>query len=833
MDVYYGFDGDDNKVVFVSAREGNGGPTGSLWRSLDGGRSFANVTGRLEQATQAANGTSAPAAAGVISVLGQISRPGRVLVLGRDSWAWVSQDSGESYTAVPLPWWGTDVLRVMPHPRAQQGPGAGPGGARGPGLDGWLLVLATRNCGERPCPQGLWLNRDALNASSPWEDLAAGSGGRVGGFADARWGAELCGPQGDVCPGGQAIPDPRILATVYPRGTVPQPGWSMASNFMISDDWFVSYNRTTRPCANGVTPLGSLLVVGVANGCPADGARYGSDYGASWVSSDGGASFAPVCFAPKPQTQSFFWTYPTLGGRGAAIALDRTLHNAADTSSPYEASTLHLLAAPPPSAPSAAPSAAPAPAPAAVSSVGLLAVRGGTASAPDFLVVDGAPATFIANVPMQPFALDPGVWSTEAGVTRTETRISFNGGASWQPIPAPTSFAHAECAQCAGRRPCSLHLWGASTWTPSSWAAATTVRPAIYSHPAAPGLVIANGNVGRPGVGLGGSADGSPEGTCTWLSTDGGATWRDVAVGLHVYEYGDAGGVVALAKHASSGQPATEVQLSFDYGSCWKSVPLRDALYVDNIRSPTRGAATSLLLHGRVCPREAGPKCTGTDDDFTFWGPGPRTVLYGVDVAAAMGGTGAGGRPAACGPGDYVPWRPAGPGGAPLECVLGRPVVPLQRRKAGARCLNAGAQRPPPPVGGSCGCGAEEYRCEYGFTRDYVGSNGTTTAAAAAAPASEDPLQPAPACVPLPSNVVPTCPSIDSGAYTPSPTGQRLISAGGQCAAVPPSPPRATAPRGAHAPPPRRAPTTRPRPRSSLRKFMPPRSARPPPRARA
>jgi hypothetical protein len=49
------------------------------------------------------------------------------------------------------------------------------------------------------------------------------------------------------------------------------------------------------------------------------------------------------------------------------------------------------------------------------------------------------------------------------GMKRTVfTRITFNGGGSWQPIKAPTTFNNQKCNRCGGAANCALHLHGES-----------------------------------------------------------------------------------------------------------------------------------------------------------------------------------------------------------------------------------------------------------------------------------------------------------------------------------------------------------------------------------
>lgn len=112
-----------------------------------------------------------------------------------------------------------------------------------------------------------------------------------------------------------------------------------------------------------------------------------------------------------------------------------------------------------------------------------------------------------------------------------ETRVTFNGGGSWEPIPvslatqagmllhvgccaqrcwhtpspdvvecalqAPKTFNHPTCDRCGGQADCRLHLHGSS-----SWFFGAIPFPSVYSHPSAPGVVMATGNVGTKGVGL-------------------------------------------------------------------------------------------------------------------------------------------------------------------------------------------------------------------------------------------------------------------------------------------------------------------------------------------
>lgn len=134
------------------------------------------------------------------------------------------------------------------------------------------------------------------------------------------------------------------------------------------------------------------------------------------------------------------------------------------------------------------------------------------------------------------------------------TKISFNMGGTYDLLRAPArdslNKTYSDCDIC------TLHLHTHDN----------SLFPQVYSHKSAPGLVIGNGNVG---VHI--SFDETE--IATFMSEDGGVSWREVMKGSHVYEFGDQGGIIVMCKY---NQPTTKVMFSYNYGRTWKFINFWD-----------------------------------------------------------------------------------------------------------------------------------------------------------------------------------------------------------------------------------------------------------------
>lgn len=132
------------------------------------------------------------------------------------------------------------------------------------------------------------------------------------------------------------------------------------------------------------------------------------------------------------------------------------------------------------------------------------------------------------------------------------TQITFEAGATWQYIMPPETGPDGRRYPCTPNNDgsCSLHLHSVTS---------AMVAPPVFSSKAAPGVVMGVGNVGRYLL---------PWEECdTFLSEDGGITWKVALEHPHKYEFGDQGGLIVAVR--DDNVPVTFFRYSTDRGQSW------------------------------------------------------------------------------------------------------------------------------------------------------------------------------------------------------------------------------------------------------------------------
>ena len=269
---------------------------------------------------------------------------------------------------------------------------------------------------------------------------------------------------------------------------------------------------------------------------------------------------------------------------------------------------------------------------------------------------------------------------------------------------------------------CLLHLHGPSSWSGSG------ARPnfaSFYSQSSAPGVIMATGSIGK-------YLSFDPRQVNTYLSRDGGESWDEIRKGPYIYEYGDSGAVLLMARAAAQGD-TSELLFSLDLGVCWEGpIKLSQPMSVDNIRVEPMGASRVFVVHGSVVnPAQQGAKL-GALAVVDF-----RVLPFTSPIGA-------------CDPlSDYEMW-------SPRHCLVGA-TVKIQRRKRTSRCFNSlSFNRTFSSTPCTCAL-ADDFECEFGAERAVNG--------------------PAVPCTPIPGFDPATCPLVGGGKAPPlSRTFYRLVS---------------------------------------------------------
>jgi len=140
--------------------------------------------------------------------------------------------------------------------------------------------------------------------------------------------------------------------------------------------------------------------------------------------------------------------------------------------------------------------------------------------------------------------------------------ISFNRGGSWKGIQFNSVDSKGNKIKCKDPH-CSLHLnIFNSEFGP------------VYSTKTAPGVILATGNVGY-------KLEKSNELVSTWISTNGGGSFQEIAKGGYIYEIGDHGSLIVMADD----QKKTDTVLfSWNFGASWENIKFTDTeINVSNI----------------------------------------------------------------------------------------------------------------------------------------------------------------------------------------------------------------------------------------------------------
>ncbi|KAF9426712.1 vacuolar protein sorting/targeting protein PEP1, partial [Entomortierella beljakovae] len=284
----------------------------------------------------------------------------------------------------------------------------------------------------------------------------------------------------------------------------------------------------------------------------------------------------------------------------------------------------------------------------------------------DFEKIQNIDGVYLVNV------VDNHEGSPRMDEKKLRTRISFEAGSNWQYIMPPKTRPDGREHRCTPNADgsCSLHLHSVTS---------AKVAPPVFSSKAAPGVVMGVGNVGPYLL---------PWEDCdTYLSEDGGITWKAVLEHPHKYEFGDMGGLIVAVR--DDGVEISYFQYSADRGQTWQE-------FGDNVRPV---ALTS------------DPEST-SQKFLIFAHQQESYVSYHLDLTNVYG------RKCDLNEGnedrsDFEKWYARNLRNQP-DCLMGVKTW-YWRRKANAECMVREAFTDPKKTDEVCPCTDEDFECDYNY----------------------------------------------------------------------------------------------------------------------
>ena len=262
---------------------------------------------------------------------------------------------------------------------------------------------------------------------------------------------------------------------------------------------------------------------------------------------------------------------------------------------------------------------------------------------------------------------------------KLKTQITHNDGGEWNYLVPPTVDSEKKKYKCAGKtiQDCSLNLHG--------FTERADYRD-TFSSSSAIGLMIGIGNVGPH---LTKKSEGS-----TFLTRDGGITWKEIKKGVHMWEYGDRGSILVLIEDGKT----NKLSYSLDEGNTWKDYKFtEDALNIKDLATVPSDNSRKFLIIAENDEKES----VGFSVDFSdIYDKQCQLDLDNPDND------------------DFEYWSPKHPKLSD-NCLFGHEARYLRRATGHNDCFIGSA----PITDGfkitkNCSCTRKDYECDYNYYRD-------------------------------------------------------------------------------------------------------------------
>ncbi|KAF9346110.1 vacuolar protein sorting/targeting protein PEP1 [Mortierella sp. NVP85] len=261
--------------------------------------------------------------------------------------------------------------------------------------------------------------------------------------------------------------------------------------------------------------------------------------------------------------------------------------------------------------------------------------------------------------------------------------MTVDNGNSWNPLKAPQVDSDNQYYDCTDSD-CTLQLHNYLDRKHSE---------DMFSTPSIPGMAIGVGNVGKS---LGEYAQGN-----TFLTRDGGFSWREILHGPHQYDFGDHGSIILLVKDDE--RPTDHIIYSLDHGKTFKEFEFTaEKVIVRDIMTKPGGIGKSFLLF--ATPQLGGPnpaKQLIFQIDFAGL-EFPPCVFKGMDDRTD----------------DFERWSLSDLRGE--QCMFGRRVE-YYRRIEDRMCFVGEIALTPGDINSKCECTAKDFECDYNYEPDGKG----------------------------------------------------------------------------------------------------------------
>ncbi|KAI0351364.1 Oligoxyloglucan reducing end-specific cellobiohydrolase [Trametes cingulata] len=253
-----------------------------------------------------------------------------------------------------------------------------------------------------------------------------------------------------------------------------------------------------------------------------------------------------------------------------------------------------------------------------------------------------------------------------------QTRITFDDGRTWGRLKPPSTDEKGDRISCSpNNEDCSLHFH--SVTLPHNFGR-------VFSSPA-PGLIMGVGSIG-PYLAPYDESD-------TFLSTDGGISWRMVQEGAHKYEFGDQGSILVAVDDEEG---VDFINYSTDFGKTWRTYNFGTRMRARILTTVADSTSQKFLLVGQLAKKDQKD--------------GRRFGVVFLDFATLD-------RPK-CGERDFEEWKARS---STHECLMGHKQS-YKRRRPDANCYVGEKFLDPVPHEEPCPCTDEDYECDYNFVRD-------------------------------------------------------------------------------------------------------------------